>query len=140
MSISSDFHTSNVVVTARVISGVASHIQVEETEALHVSRIALMVRGYLRSECVKELLSQAQDSSLTHSTLQLRATMSAIRHPCLIMGQCPSNFEGRNTLLFIFLSETAYITSGIGNYAYLGDVIYLGIIEASFGASSKFYR
>ena len=22
--------------------------------------------------------------------------MSAIRHPCLIMGQCPSNFEGRN--------------------------------------------
>ena len=83
-------------VTARVISGVASHIQVEETEALHVSRIALMVRGYLRSECVKELLSQAQDSSLTHSTLQLRATMSAIRHPCLIMGQCPSNFEGRN--------------------------------------------
>ncbi|VFN06323.1 MAG: hypothetical protein BECKG1743F_GA0114225_112141, partial [Candidatus Kentron sp. G] len=26
-----------------------------------------MVRGYLRSECVKELLSQAQDSSLTHS-------------------------------------------------------------------------
>ncbi|VFN01892.1 MAG: hypothetical protein BECKG1743D_GA0114223_103187, partial [Candidatus Kentron sp. G] len=33
-------------VTARVISGVASHIQVEETEALHVSRIALMVRGY----------------------------------------------------------------------------------------------
>ncbi|VFN07546.1 MAG: hypothetical protein BECKG1743E_GA0114224_112363, partial [Candidatus Kentron sp. G] len=34
-------------VTARVISGVASHIQVEETEALHVSRIALMVRGYL---------------------------------------------------------------------------------------------
>ncbi|VFN08151.1 MAG: hypothetical protein BECKG1743D_GA0114223_113133, partial [Candidatus Kentron sp. G] len=40
-------------VTARVISGVASHIQVEETEALHVSRIALMVRGYLRSECVK---------------------------------------------------------------------------------------
>ncbi|VFN06071.1 MAG: hypothetical protein BECKG1743F_GA0114225_111713, partial [Candidatus Kentron sp. G] len=23
-------------------------------------------------------------------------TMSAIRHPCLIMGQCPSNFEGRN--------------------------------------------
>ncbi|VFN07326.1 MAG: hypothetical protein BECKG1743D_GA0114223_110361, partial [Candidatus Kentron sp. G] len=38
-----------------------------------------------------------QDSSLTHSTLQLRATMSAIRHPCLIMGQCPSNFEGRNT-------------------------------------------
>ncbi|VFN06552.1 MAG: BrnA antitoxin of type II toxin-antitoxin system, partial [Candidatus Kentron sp. G] len=41
-------------------------------------------------------LSQAQDSSLTHSTLQLRATMSAIRHPCLIMGQCPSNFEGRN--------------------------------------------
>ncbi|VFN07529.1 MAG: hypothetical protein BECKG1743E_GA0114224_112313, partial [Candidatus Kentron sp. G] len=44
-------------VTARVISGVASHIQVEETEALHVSRIALMVRGYLRSECVKELLS-----------------------------------------------------------------------------------
>ncbi|VFN05813.1 MAG: hypothetical protein BECKG1743E_GA0114224_109213, partial [Candidatus Kentron sp. G] len=37
-----------------------------------------------------------QDSSLTHSTLQLRATMSAIRHPCLIMGQCPSNFEGRN--------------------------------------------
>ncbi|VFM95563.1 MAG: Response regulator receiver domain-containing protein, partial [Candidatus Kentron sp. G] len=36
-------------------------------------------------------------SSLTHSTLQLRATMSAIRHPCLIMGQCPSNFEGRNT-------------------------------------------
>ncbi|VFN08071.1 MAG: hypothetical protein BECKG1743D_GA0114223_112711, partial [Candidatus Kentron sp. G] len=25
------------------------------------------------------------------------ATMSAIRHPCLIMGQCPSNFEGRNT-------------------------------------------
>ncbi|VFM96100.1 MAG: hypothetical protein BECKG1743E_GA0114224_100361, partial [Candidatus Kentron sp. G] len=42
------------IVTARVISGVASHIQVEETEALHVSRIALMVRGYLRSECVKE--------------------------------------------------------------------------------------
>ncbi|VFM99980.1 MAG: hypothetical protein BECKG1743E_GA0114224_102961, partial [Candidatus Kentron sp. G] len=38
-----------------------------------------------------------QDSSLTHSTLQLRATMSAIRHPCLIMGQCPSNFEGRNS-------------------------------------------
>ncbi|VFM97994.1 MAG: hypothetical protein BECKG1743D_GA0114223_100411, partial [Candidatus Kentron sp. G] len=33
-----------VCVTARVISGVASHIQVEETEALHVSRIALMVR------------------------------------------------------------------------------------------------
>ncbi|VFN06218.1 MAG: Group II intron, maturase-specific domain, partial [Candidatus Kentron sp. G] len=29
----------------------------------------------------------------------LRATMSAIRHPCLIMGQCPSNFEGRNTML-----------------------------------------
>ena len=83
-------------VTARVISGVASHIQVEQTEALHVSRIALMVRGYLRSECVKELLSQAQDSSLTHSTLQLRATMSAIRHPCLIVGRCPSNFEGRN--------------------------------------------
>ncbi|VFM98758.1 MAG: hypothetical protein BECKG1743D_GA0114223_100824 [Candidatus Kentron sp. G] len=24
--------------------------------------------------------------------------MSAIRHPCLIMGQCPSNFEGRNTM------------------------------------------
>ncbi|VFN02027.1 MAG: hypothetical protein BECKG1743E_GA0114224_104641, partial [Candidatus Kentron sp. G] len=43
-----------LTVTARVISGVASHIQVEETEALHVSRIALMVRGYLRSECVKE--------------------------------------------------------------------------------------
>ena len=84
-------------VTARVISGVASHIQVEQTEALHVSRIALMVREYLRSECVKELLSQAQDSSLTHSTLQLRATMSAIRHPCLIVGRCPSNFEGRNT-------------------------------------------
>ncbi|VFN01000.1 MAG: hypothetical protein BECKG1743E_GA0114224_103705, partial [Candidatus Kentron sp. G] len=45
---------SSLGVTARVISGVASHIQVEETEALHVSRIALMVRGYLRSECVKE--------------------------------------------------------------------------------------
>ncbi|VFN04574.1 MAG: Formylglycine-generating enzyme, required for sulfatase activity, contains SUMF1/FGE domain, partial [Candidatus Kentron sp. G] len=30
-----------------------------------------------------------------------RATMSAIRHPCLIMGQCPSNFEGRNTILVI---------------------------------------
>ncbi|VFN07707.1 MAG: hypothetical protein BECKG1743E_GA0114224_112762, partial [Candidatus Kentron sp. G] len=45
---------SQLAVTARVISGVASHIQVEETEALHVSRIALMVRGYLRSECVKE--------------------------------------------------------------------------------------
>ncbi|VFN06919.1 MAG: hypothetical protein BECKG1743D_GA0114223_109373, partial [Candidatus Kentron sp. G] len=45
--------TSPLTVTARVISGVASHIQVEETEALHVSRIALMVRGYLRSECVK---------------------------------------------------------------------------------------
>ncbi|VFN00956.1 MAG: hypothetical protein BECKG1743D_GA0114223_102377, partial [Candidatus Kentron sp. G] len=44
---------SSLIVTARVISGVASHIQVEETEALHVSRIALMVRGYLRSECVK---------------------------------------------------------------------------------------
>ncbi|VFN07769.1 MAG: hypothetical protein BECKG1743E_GA0114224_112941, partial [Candidatus Kentron sp. G] len=29
-------------------------------------------------------------------TLQLRATMSAIRHPCLIVGRCPSNFEGRN--------------------------------------------
>ncbi|VFN03170.1 MAG: hypothetical protein BECKG1743F_GA0114225_107671, partial [Candidatus Kentron sp. G] len=26
------------------------------------------------------------------------ATMSAIRHPCLIVGRCPSNFEGRNTL------------------------------------------
>ncbi|VFN04509.1 MAG: hypothetical protein BECKG1743E_GA0114224_107392, partial [Candidatus Kentron sp. G] len=26
-----------------------------------------------------------------------RATMSAIRHPCLIVGRCPSNFEGRNT-------------------------------------------
>ncbi|VFM95355.1 MAG: hypothetical protein BECKG1743F_GA0114225_100611, partial [Candidatus Kentron sp. G] len=64
-----------------------------------VSRIALMVREYLRSECVKELLSQAQDSSLTHSTLQLRATMSAIRHPCLIVGRCPSNFEGRNNWL-----------------------------------------
>ncbi|VFN04205.1 MAG: hypothetical protein BECKG1743F_GA0114225_109013, partial [Candidatus Kentron sp. G] len=35
---------SRLIVTARVISGVASHIQVEETEALHVSRIALMVR------------------------------------------------------------------------------------------------
>ncbi|VFN01723.1 MAG: hypothetical protein BECKG1743D_GA0114223_103041, partial [Candidatus Kentron sp. G] len=46
--------TEHLSVTARVISGVASHIQVEETEALHVSRIALMVRGYLRSECVKE--------------------------------------------------------------------------------------
>ncbi|VFN06082.1 MAG: hypothetical protein BECKG1743D_GA0114223_108093, partial [Candidatus Kentron sp. G] len=29
-----------------------------------------------------------------------RATMSAIRHPCLIMGQCPSNFEGRNTFYY----------------------------------------
>ncbi|VFN08062.1 MAG: hypothetical protein BECKG1743D_GA0114223_112633, partial [Candidatus Kentron sp. G] len=27
-----------------------------------------------------------------------RATMSAIRHPCLIVGRCPSNFEGRNSL------------------------------------------
>ncbi|VFN07020.1 MAG: N-acetylneuraminate synthase, partial [Candidatus Kentron sp. G] len=35
------------------------------------------------------------------------ATMSAIRHPCLIMGQCPSNFEGRNTY-----SETEGIFSG----------------------------
>ncbi|VFM98759.1 MAG: cobyrinic acid a,c-diamide synthase, partial [Candidatus Kentron sp. G] len=25
-------------------------------------------------------------------------TMSAIRHPCLIVGRCPSNFEGRNTM------------------------------------------
>ena len=41
-----------ICVTARVISGVASHIQVEQTEALHVSWIALMVREYLRSECV----------------------------------------------------------------------------------------
>ena len=24
--------------------------------------------------------------------------MSAIRHPCLIVGRCPSNFEGRNSL------------------------------------------
>ncbi|VFN03109.1 MAG: hypothetical protein BECKG1743E_GA0114224_105811, partial [Candidatus Kentron sp. G] len=47
-------YSASPIVTARVISGVASHIQVEETEALHVSRIALMVRGYLRSECVKE--------------------------------------------------------------------------------------
>ncbi|VFN06712.1 MAG: hypothetical protein BECKG1743D_GA0114223_109041, partial [Candidatus Kentron sp. G] len=31
-------HIINACVTARVISGVASHIQVEETEALHVSR------------------------------------------------------------------------------------------------------
>ncbi|VFN05552.1 MAG: hypothetical protein BECKG1743E_GA0114224_108811, partial [Candidatus Kentron sp. G] len=69
---------------------------------------ALMVRGYLRSECVKELLSQAQDSSLTHSTLQLRATMSAIRHPCLIMGQCPSNFEGRNSRPACALSVQRY--------------------------------
>ncbi|VFN02334.1 MAG: hypothetical protein BECKG1743D_GA0114223_109692 [Candidatus Kentron sp. G] len=23
--------------------------------------------------------------------------MSAIRHPCLIVGRCPSNFEGRNS-------------------------------------------
>ncbi|VFN04501.1 MAG: hypothetical protein BECKG1743D_GA0114223_105962, partial [Candidatus Kentron sp. G] len=51
------------------------------------------------------LLSQAQDSSLTHSTLQLRATMSAIRHPCLIMGQCPSNFEGRNTLTITYSAD-----------------------------------
>ncbi|VFM99835.1 MAG: hypothetical protein BECKG1743E_GA0114224_102855, partial [Candidatus Kentron sp. G] len=29
--------------------------------------------------------------------IQLRATMSAIRHPCLIVGRCPSNFEGRNS-------------------------------------------
>ena len=37
-----EFHDlCRLVVTARVISGVASHIQVEETEALHVSRIAL---------------------------------------------------------------------------------------------------
>ncbi|VFN06641.1 MAG: hypothetical protein BECKG1743D_GA0114223_108941, partial [Candidatus Kentron sp. G] len=41
-----DFGSTGPGVTARVISGVASHIQVEETEALHVSRIALMVRGY----------------------------------------------------------------------------------------------
>ncbi|VFN03696.1 MAG: hypothetical protein BECKG1743D_GA0114223_105032 [Candidatus Kentron sp. G] len=27
----------------------------------------------------------------------IRLPWSAIRHPCLIMGQCPSNFEGRNT-------------------------------------------
>ena len=76
-----------------------------------------MVRGYLRSECVKELLSQAQDSSLTHSTLQLRATMSAIRHPCLIMGQCPSNFEGRNILagripaIFVPFSIQIYVSN-----------------------------
>ncbi|VFN05260.1 MAG: hypothetical protein BECKG1743D_GA0114223_106942, partial [Candidatus Kentron sp. G] len=31
------------------------------------------------------------------------ATMSAIRHPCLIVGRCPSNFEGRNTLSFVQL-------------------------------------
>ncbi|VFN02859.1 MAG: putative MFS transporter, AGZA family, xanthine/uracil permease, partial [Candidatus Kentron sp. G] len=31
--------------------------------------------------------------------LQLRATMSAIRHPCLIVGRCPSNFEGRNSFV-----------------------------------------
>ncbi|VFN00029.1 MAG: hypothetical protein BECKG1743D_GA0114223_101638, partial [Candidatus Kentron sp. G] len=48
-----------------------------------------------------------QDSSLTHSTLQLRATMSAIRHPCLIMGQCPSNFEGRNNCAVILFSFEA---------------------------------
>ncbi|VFM99421.1 MAG: NADPH:quinone reductase, partial [Candidatus Kentron sp. G] len=46
------------------------------------------------------------DSSLTHSTLQLRATMSAIRHPCLIMGQCPSNFEGRNTQGAVSVEQT----------------------------------
>ncbi|VFM99726.1 MAG: hypothetical protein BECKG1743F_GA0114225_104221, partial [Candidatus Kentron sp. G] len=33
---------------------------------------------------------------------QLRATMSAIRHPCLIVGRCPSNFEGRNTVSKVF--------------------------------------
>ncbi|VFN08127.1 MAG: hypothetical protein BECKG1743D_GA0114223_113002, partial [Candidatus Kentron sp. G] len=59
-------------------------------------------------------LSQAQDSSLTHSTLQLRATMSAIRHPCLIMGQCPSNFEGRNTCHFAQLGRC--------NNSYIGAV------------------
>ncbi|VFM97795.1 MAG: hypothetical protein BECKG1743D_GA0114223_100316, partial [Candidatus Kentron sp. G] len=54
-----------------------------------------------------------QDSSLTHSTLQLRATMSAIRHPCLIMGQCPSNFEGRNSYVVTVDKELrGWIESG----------------------------
>ncbi|VFN02327.1 MAG: hypothetical protein BECKG1743E_GA0114224_104951, partial [Candidatus Kentron sp. G] len=37
-SISASPVGKTMTVTARVISGVASHIQVEETEALHVSR------------------------------------------------------------------------------------------------------
>nr|VFJ54526.1 MAG: hypothetical protein BECKFM1743A_GA0114220_101333 [Candidatus Kentron sp. FM]VFK10463.1 MAG: hypothetical protein BECKFM1743B_GA0114221_101413 [Candidatus Kentron sp. FM] len=38
--------------------------------------------------------------------------MSAIRYPCLIVGRCPSNFEGRNT--YIMDSETA-IDRGYGD-------------------------
>ncbi|VFN04762.1 MAG: Sodium:alanine symporter family protein, partial [Candidatus Kentron sp. G] len=44
-----------------------------------------------------------------HSTLQLRATMSAIRHPCLIVGRCPSNFEGRNSMATKFFTCTLAI-------------------------------
>ncbi|VFN06444.1 MAG: hypothetical protein BECKG1743D_GA0114223_108652, partial [Candidatus Kentron sp. G] len=55
-----------------------------------------------------------QDSSLTHSTLQLRATMSAIRHPCLIMGQCPSNFEGRNNLRAKLVAFVCYFKRNYG--------------------------
>ncbi|VFM95138.1 MAG: hypothetical protein BECKG1743D_GA0114223_101036, partial [Candidatus Kentron sp. G] len=37
------------------------------------------------------------------------ATMSAIRHPCLIMGQCPSNFEGRNSLRTVVNYTTQFL-------------------------------
>ncbi|VFN07360.1 MAG: RHS repeat-associated core domain-containing protein, partial [Candidatus Kentron sp. G] len=94
-----------------------------------------------------ELLSQAQDSSLTHSTLQLRATMSAIRHPCLIVGRCPSNFEGRNTQGTTTVANYLYNAEGqrvaktvdgqTTHFVYDPDGRLLGVYDAATGGAME---
>ncbi|VFN04322.1 MAG: hypothetical protein BECKG1743F_GA0114225_109173, partial [Candidatus Kentron sp. G] len=68
----------------------------------------------------------------------LRATMSAIRHPCLIMGQCPSNFEGRNSKFDYEIElkpEGITILTGPNGY---GKTTILRIIHA-FGERNPFF-
>ncbi|VFN03569.1 MAG: cell division protein FtsL, partial [Candidatus Kentron sp. G] len=80
---------------------------------------------------------QAQDSSLTHSTLQLRATMSAIRHPCLIMGQCPSNFEGRNRQSKMGkLFPVGCLICGLVGYVIMIDRVLVSVLGLAILASS----
>ncbi|VFN02157.1 MAG: Tetratricopeptide repeat-containing protein, partial [Candidatus Kentron sp. G] len=61
-------------------------------------------------------------------------TMSAIRHPCLIMGQCPSNFEGRNTIHEPYGCTFPPLYPGrMNNYASLDNLAALLQAQGKYG-------